>query len=118
MGVDGKLMMPADERAPDWTACEAHPFEAGTGTCAGCRRRFCASCLVFPHGPRHHPFCIPCALTAAGVRRTAARPRLAGARGLSRLPGVGSNGTVRLAVGLVLAGGTGLAGVHIVNALG
>ena len=110
--------MEATKGTPTWSACEAHPFDAATGTCAGCRRRFCPTCLVSPRGPRQHPFCVPCALTAAGVRQTAARPRLAGSGRLARLPGFRSNAVVRLAVTALLASGTGLAGMNIVNALG
>jgi len=100
-----------------WSACEAHPFDPATGTCAECRRRYCASCLVYPHGRRQHPLCIPCALTAAGVRLTAARTPLPG-RGLARLPGIRSSAVVRAAVTVALGCGTGMAGLNILNALG
>jgi len=99
------------------SACDDHPFDVATGTCAACRRTFCATCLVYPHGPQKHPFCIPCAVTAAGVRRTAARAPVTG-RALPRLQGSRTGTVARVVLGVVLAGGTGLAGLNIVNALG
>jgi len=54
------------------TQCDKHLFEEAAGMCRTCRRPFCAECLVYAHGPNKAPFCIPCALTAAGVRSTAA----------------------------------------------
>jgi len=54
------------------TQCDKHLFEEATGMCRACRRPFCTDCLVYAHGPNRAPFCIPCALTAAGVRSTAA----------------------------------------------
>jgi hypothetical protein len=54
------------------TQCDKHLFEQATGMCRDCRRPFCADCLVYAYGPNKAPFCIPCALTAAGVRSTAA----------------------------------------------
>ena len=54
------------------TQCDKHLFEAASGMCRACRRPFCADCLVYAQGPNKAPFCIPCALTAAGVRSTAA----------------------------------------------
>ena len=52
--------------------CDKHLFEEATGMCRNCRRPFCPDCLVYAQGPNKAPFCIPCALTAAGVRSTAA----------------------------------------------
>ena len=52
--------------------CDKHLFEEASGMCRACRRPFCADCLVYAQGPKKAPFCIPCALTAAGVRSTAA----------------------------------------------
>jgi hypothetical protein len=52
--------------------CDKHLFEEATGMCRECRRPFCTDCLVYAQGPTRAPFCIPCALTAAGVRSTAA----------------------------------------------
>ena len=52
--------------------CDKHLFEEASGMCRSCRRLFCTDCLVYAHGPNKAPFCIPCALTAAGVRSTAA----------------------------------------------
>ena len=99
------------------SACDTHPFDVAAGTCAGCRRTFCPTCLVYPHGPHQHPLCIPCAVTAAGVRQTAARAPLAGTA-LPKLQGSRTVTVARMALALVLAAGTGLAGLNIVNALG
>jgi len=52
--------------------CDKHLFEDATGMCRACRRPFCPDCLVYAQGPGRAPLCIPCALTAAGVRSTAA----------------------------------------------
>ena len=49
--------------------CERHSFDHAAGTCARCSANFCTVCLVFPFGPRKAPYCIPCALVVAGVRR-------------------------------------------------
>jgi len=50
-------------------ACEQHSFDHAAGTCGRCSANFCAACLVFPFGPKKAPYCIPCALAVAGVRR-------------------------------------------------
>jgi hypothetical protein len=57
--------------------CEKHLFEDATGKCRTCHAYYCDDCLVYAHGPHASPFCIPCALSAAGVRSAvrAARPR-------------------------------------------
>jgi hypothetical protein len=62
--------------------CDKHLFEEATGMCRACRRSYCPDCLVYAHGPDKAPFCIPCALSAAGVRSTAAQARR-GRRGLA-----------------------------------
>src|SRR5437764_15295625 len=64
------------------TQCDKHLFEEATGMCRVCRRPFCQECLVYAQGPGKAPFCIPCALTAAGVRSTAATQARRGRRGL------------------------------------
>jgi hypothetical protein len=52
--------------------CDKHLFEDATGMCRTCRRPYCDDCLVFTQGAKRAPMCVPCALTAAGVRSTAA----------------------------------------------
>ncbi|MCB1015399.1 MAG: hypothetical protein KDB10_09840, partial [Acidimicrobiales bacterium] len=52
--------------------CAKHPFEAAEDSCRECGNIFCTDCLVYSFGPKKPPFCIACALTAAGVRTTAA----------------------------------------------
>jgi hypothetical protein len=65
------------------TPCDKHLFEEATGMCRTCRRPFCPDCLVYAQGPNKAPFCIPCALTAAGVRSTAASQARRGRRGMA-----------------------------------
>jgi hypothetical protein len=59
--------------------CDAHPFDRAVGQCASCRRAYCEDCLVDPHLVTKEIFCIPCAVSAAGVRSTARRPARAAA---------------------------------------
>jgi hypothetical protein len=51
--------------------CDKHLFEEASGMCRVCRRPFCTDCLVYTQGANRAPLCVPCALTAAGVRSTA-----------------------------------------------
>jgi hypothetical protein len=50
--------------------CDKHMFDDATGMCRSCRRPYCADCLVYTHGAKRAPLCVPCALSAAGVRST------------------------------------------------
>jgi len=54
-------------------SCEIHPFDPAAGMCRTCKGEFCETCLVYSFGPKRPPFCVPCALEAAGVRRGARR---------------------------------------------
>ncbi len=58
--------------------CYKHSFEIATGVCRQCRNSYCAECLVYPRGEKKPPYCVTCALNAAGVRRKGAamNPRL------------------------------------------
>ena len=78
--------------------CDAHPFDRAVGRCDSCRRSFCEDCLVDPGLVTKEVYCIPCAVTAAGVRKSARRVR--------REPA--STGRVAAGV-LVLAGLSGAA---------
>jgi hypothetical protein len=49
-------------------SCERHPFDHASGRCRSCGFDFCEACLVYTHGPKRPPLCIPCALVAAGIR--------------------------------------------------
>jgi len=51
--------------------CAKHHFDRAVAQCGQCALTFCPSCLVYAFGPNKPPFCIPCALTVGGVRRTA-----------------------------------------------
>ena len=64
----------ADERGVA-QICQVHPYEAAEGLCRSCGGPFCADCLVYPFGPAKPPYCVPCAVTAAGgVRKSARNP--------------------------------------------
>ena len=58
----------ADE-AVSLGSCEKHPFDEATGTCRRCQLSWCPDCLVYPFGFHKAPFCMSCALVAAGIRR-------------------------------------------------
>jgi hypothetical protein len=65
--------------------CERHPFELADGYCTTCGHAFCEPCLVFPFGPKKKPFCVSCAIAAAGVRRNAALPVARSSREIKEL---------------------------------
>jgi len=50
--------------------CDKHLFEQAEDRCGSCGSEFCAECLVYSFGPKRPPFCIPCAVAAAGIRST------------------------------------------------
>lgn len=59
-----------DERGAVMAArCTKHSFEVAVAQCRSCGEPFCDDCLVYTYGPSSPPFCVPCALVAAGVRR-------------------------------------------------
>jgi len=64
--------------------CARHQFEAAIDRCRQCGHPFCGECLVYSFGDSQPPFCIPCALAAAGVRSNAARPPALGKKELRR----------------------------------
>jgi hypothetical protein len=53
--------------------CERHGFELAVDTCRNCGNSFCAECVVYSFGRKQQPYCVACALAAAGVRSNAAR---------------------------------------------
>ena len=65
--------------------CEKHPFELAEGYCSTCGHAYCEPCLVFPFGPKKKPYCVRCAITAAGVRRNAALPVVRTSREIKEL---------------------------------
>lgn len=69
---------PLDER------CVRHQFEPAIDRCRQCGNAFCGECLVYSFGPKEAPFCVPCALAAAGVRSTAGRAPVASKREMRR----------------------------------
>lgn len=54
--------------------CSKHTFEVATGVCRQCKNHYCDECLVYSFGPKKPPYCVTCALNAAGVRRAGAAP--------------------------------------------
>jgi hypothetical protein len=57
--------------------CTKHSFEVAVAQCRSCGEPFCDDCLVYTYGPSSPPFCVPCALVAAGVRRVTAAEKKA-----------------------------------------
>jgi hypothetical protein len=53
--------------------CVKHSFEPAADSCRHCGHEFCDECLVYSFGRSEPPFCVACALAAAGVRSNAAR---------------------------------------------
>lgn len=51
--------------------CERHPFDQAVDLCGRCGCEFCADCVVYSFGPAKPPYCLPCAVEAAGVRQGA-----------------------------------------------
>jgi hypothetical protein len=57
-------------------SCHKHPHEMGAAFCGRCGQSWCADCLVYSFGPKKPPYCVSCAMVAAGVRSTAALPAM------------------------------------------
>lgn len=53
--------------------CERHQFDRAVDRCGRCGGEFCATCVVYSFGPKKPPFCLPCAVSEAGVRTKAAK---------------------------------------------
>ncbi|MEZ5143092.1 MAG: hypothetical protein R2726_11330 [Acidimicrobiales bacterium] len=53
--------------------CLEHQFEPAEDSCRTCGHPFCNECLVYAFGPSEPPYCLSCALAAAGVRSNAGR---------------------------------------------
>lgn len=53
--------------------CERHQFDRSVDRCGRCGGEFCGTCVVYSFGPKKPPFCLPCAVSAGGVRSRAAR---------------------------------------------
>jgi hypothetical protein len=47
--------------------CHTHRHEESMGICRSCRREFCDRCLVYSFGRARAPYCVRCALIAAGT---------------------------------------------------
>jgi hypothetical protein len=65
--------------------CDKHLFEGAEDRCGKCGYEFCGECLVYSFGPKKPPFCIPCAVAAAGIRSNAGVQPMADAGGMRQL---------------------------------
>ena len=63
--------------------CEKHHPIPADDVCGWCGEEFCQDCLVYPFGEKRLPYCLACAVKAAGVR-TEGSPRIASSRGERR----------------------------------
>lgn len=57
------------------TDCQRHLMEPAVDVCGGCIETYCRECLVYPFGAGGAPYCVACAVTAAGLRQQGARQR-------------------------------------------
>jgi hypothetical protein len=65
--------------------CDKHLFEAAEDRCGKCGYEFCGECLVYSFGAKKPPYCIACAVAAAGIRSNAGLRPIADARELKAL---------------------------------
>ena len=65
--------------------CVKHHLDMAEGRCRHCGYSFCSRCLVFAKGPTKPPYCLNCAMAAAGVRSSAANRPIASKAELRRL---------------------------------
>lgn len=54
--------------------CFNHLTDLAENLCRMCGHGFCGECLVYAFGDDKPPYCLSCALAAAGVRANAGRP--------------------------------------------
>ncbi len=47
--------------------CHTHTHDEASGLCRACHREFCEQCLVYSYGRGKPPYCVRCALIAAGT---------------------------------------------------
>src|SRR3954452_22335003 len=67
------------------TRCLKHSFEVSENCCRNCGNDFCSECLVYAFGATKPPYCVACALAAAGVRSNAGRQPTLSRREIRRL---------------------------------
>src|SRR3954469_12230568 len=65
--------------------CEKHIFETSEDRCGRCGHEFCGAGPVYSFGPKKPPFCIQCAVAAAGIRSNAGVPPALGRRELKMM---------------------------------
>jgi hypothetical protein len=56
------------------SSCTKHQSEHAVGSCRRCADAWCTACLVYTYGSDKPPYCMSCAMVAAGVRTSGARP--------------------------------------------
>jgi hypothetical protein len=54
--------------------CTKHSHETAVASCRRCALDWCATCVVYTYGIERPPYCLSCALVAAGVRAHGAFP--------------------------------------------
>ncbi len=64
--------------------CVKHHFDMAEGQCRSCGYLYCGRCLVFAKGPSKPPYCLSCAVAAAGIRSNAANTPIASRSELRR----------------------------------
>lgn len=47
--------------------CDTHLHRTAGGTCRTCLHEYCDACLVYAYGRSKSPYCVRCALIAAGT---------------------------------------------------
>jgi hypothetical protein len=65
--------------------CFVHGFELAEARCRNCGNEFCNECVVYAFGANKPPYCVACALAAAGVRSNAARQPTLSRREIKKL---------------------------------
>ncbi len=65
-GTLDKVSTPS--RGTTMSSCGTHRSQLAAGTCRACLGEFCDDCLVYSYGRGKAPYCIRCALVAAGAR--------------------------------------------------
>jgi hypothetical protein len=73
-----------DEPRISATPCVRHQFELAFDRCRTCDDTYCIECLIYALGPDQPPYCMNCALVAAGVRKRGARTPKVSRRELRR----------------------------------
>jgi len=57
----------------DGSTCTRHQFDRAVDRCRTCHNPYCSECLLYAFGESQPPFCMTCAIAAAGVRTRGTR---------------------------------------------